>query len=263
MSSFHGKVSSAYLAKAEAIFSPLKKLSYERMRITQKDCVLDVGCGAGTDVIQLAGRVGLGGQVAGFDHDRSMLSEASLKLDREPLTKVVSYVQGRAVSLPFQANYFDSCRSERLFMHLLEPEHVLSEIVRVTKPGGRIVIIDTDWSSLSIDNPLPKVERVLSDYRIQHVLNNGYSGRSLYQQFRRQQLADIEVELFPVCLTDVDLFYFITMQQAIENQALADQVITQQELDDWRKALHQAAQKDCFFCSANVVMVSANKPLSR
>lgn len=262
MSSFHGEVGTDYLAKAADIFLPLKQLSYERMNASSGNKILDVGCGSGVDVMALAKHVGETGKVIGFDHDAKMLDEASQKVKNIGLNELVSVIQGSATQLPFQADYFDSCRSERLFMHLIEPEQVLSEMIRVTKPGGRIVILDTDWCSLSIDTLLPNIERALSDYRLAHVINNGYSGRSLYRQFREQQLSDIQVEVFPIFFTDIDLFYFICMQQAIEDQALADHAVTRKELNYWRTEMEQAASNDSFYGCANIVMVSATKPVS-
>lgn len=147
-------------------------------------------------------------------------------------------------------------------MHLPEPQRVLTEMVRVIKPGGRVVVVDTDWSSVSIDTPYPEIENVLRQYRINHVLNNGYSGRSLFRHFRNLNLEDVEVELFPIALTSLELFDFISMQPAIESQALANRVLTRQALDDWRRALQKAAQQRSFFCSANIVMVSATKTIN-
>lgn len=261
-SDFHGKVSPLYLAKAATIFSRLKQLSYAKLNVAQGNCILDVGCGPGIDVINLAEQVGTAGRVIGFDHDFSMLDEARRKIMDTWLDRVVSVVHGNALALPFMSGYFDNCRSERLFMHLVKPDQVLAEMVRVTRPGGKIVVVDTDWSSLSIDNPYPKIERALADYRISHVLNNGYSGRSLYRQFREQGLSDVKADVFPICLTDIELFDYISMQQAIEDQALADRCITHQELGDWRAALNKAAEQGCFFSSASVVMVSATKPFN-
>lgn len=262
MNSFHGEVGTDYLAIAANIFLPLKLLSYERMNVSSGDNILDVGCGPGVDVIALAKQVDELGKVIGFDHDLRMLDEALQNVKDSGVIKSVSVVQGSATQLPFQTDHFDGCRSERLFMHLIEPEQVLSEMIRVTKPGGRIVVLDTDWRSLSIDNPLPNIELALSDYRLVHVIKNGYSGRSLYRQFRAQQLSEIAVEVFPICLTDRDLFYFICMQQAIEDQALADHAVTRQELNYWRAELKHAAGNDSFYGCANVVMVSATKPVS-
>ncbi|MGZ8957319.1 MAG: methyltransferase domain-containing protein [Methylosarcina sp.] len=260
MNSFHGKVSPLYLAQAATLFLPLKMLSYERMKIDRGDHVLDIGCGPGTDVLNLAERISSNGMVTGFDYDGMMLNKAMLVIRDKRLSRCVSLIQGDSAALPFQDNNFDSCRSERLFMHLVEPGKTLSEIIRVTKPGGRIVIVDTDWSSLSIDNPLPRVERALSDYRINHVLKNGYSGRSLYRQFKEHQLSDIKAEVFPICITDIKLFYFISMQQAVEDQALADRFITRQELSEWRNELNESARHNSFYSSASVVMISATKP---
>lgn len=260
MNSFHGNVSSLYLNQAATLFLPLKLMSYERMKIDRGHRVLDVGCGPGTDVVNLAERTGSGGRVAGIDYDDLMLKEATLKIKKTPIGQWVSLFQGHAAALPFQSGNFDSCRSERLFMHLADPEKALSEMVRVTKPGGRIVIVETDWSSLSIDNPIPRIERALSDYRINRILKNGYSGRSLYRQFKQHRLATVEAETFPICINDAELFYFISMQQAVEEQALADSFITRRELNEWRNALVEASSSKSFYSSATAVMISATKP---
>ncbi len=260
MSGFHGNVSPGYLAKAATLFLPLKLMSYERMNIDRGHHVLDVGCGPGTDVLNLAERIGAGGRVTGVDYDGLMLKEAKLKLKKAPLGECVGLLQGDAAALPFQSDYFDSSRSERLFMHLADPEKTLSEMVRVTRPGGRIVVVDTDWSSLSVDNPLPRMERIFSDYRINRILKNGYSGRSLYRQFQKHQLIEVEAQAFPICITDAELFYFISMQQAVEDQALADGLVARRELDDWRNALNEASCCKSFYGSATAVMISATKP---
>lgn len=239
-------------------------MSYERMGISAGQHVIDVGCGPGIDAMNLSGEAGVGptGKVTGFDHDAAMLKEAKEKIKGTSLEERLVFVQGNAENLPFRSDFFDHCRSERLFMHLRNPERALHEITRVTKPGGRIVIIDTDWSSVSIDNPFPHIERTLTYYRIERILNNGYSGRSLYRQFRQLGLADVHVELFPIALTSLELFDFISMQRTIEIQALADGVITELDLTNWRQALNESSQNSCFFCQANMVIVSASKPLS-
>ncbi|MEC4747751.1 methyltransferase domain-containing protein [Methylomicrobium sp. Wu6] len=257
---FDGQVSFFYLTKTAAVLAALKQRSYERLAVGKESRLLDLGCGPGGDVFALAGMIDPSGQITGFDNDIGMLKQASTAGAHDALKDRAAFIQGNAQDLPFQDNVFDGCRSERLFMHLDQPERTLAEMQRVTRPGGKIVVIDTDWLSLSIDTPFPATERALSEYRLARVLKNGYSGRSLYRQFKQCQLADVQVEVYPLCVTDLDLFYFLTMQEAIEEQALAAQWISAVQLEDWRREIRRAADAGCFYASANMVMISAVKP---
>lgn len=257
---FEGQVSPFYLAKAAVVLAPLKQRSFERLAVGIDSRVLDVGCGPGSDVLALAGMAGSSGRVVGFDLDIGMLLQAMPAGVHDGLKDRVAFIQGHASALPFKDNVFDGCRSERLFMHLDQPERTLAEMCRVTRTGGNIVVIDTDWSSLSIDTPFPAIERVLSEFRLTRVLKNGYSGRSLYRQFRQCQLSDVQVEVYPLCVTDRDLFYFLTMQEAIEEQALAAEWISAKQLDAWRREIRCVADAGCFYAGANIIMVSAAKP---
>lgn len=255
---FRGQVDASYLTQAAAIFSSLKKLSYERLSVDKESFLLDVGCGPGTDVSALTHLVGPTGCIIGIDLEIGMLKQTSATA---AFTADQGYfIQSDGLQLPFQENVFDGCRSERLFMHLDQPERCLAEMIRVTKPGGKIVVIDTDWCSLSIDTPFPEIERALSEYRLRRVLKNGYSGRSLYRQFTQCGLADVQVETYPLCVTDRNLFYFVTMQGIIEEQALAEHCITTEQLSSWRHEIQRAADTGCFYASANMVMASAVKP---
>jgi ubiquinone/menaquinone biosynthesis C-methylase UbiE len=88
------------------------------------------------------------------------------------------------MSLPFETDYFDSCRSERLFQHLSNPAQALSEMTRVTKSGGWVVVLDTDWGSLSTNSDETDIERRLARFMAESFLQNGYSGRKLYRLFK-------------------------------------------------------------------------------
>ena len=100
------------------------------------------------------------------------------------------------MSLPFETDYFDSCRSERLFQHLSNPAQALSEMTRVTKSGGWVVVLDTDWGSLSTDSDETDIERRQARFLAESSLHNGYSGRKLYRLFKQQNLVDISLRCF-------------------------------------------------------------------
>jgi Methyltransferase domain len=92
--------------------------------------------------------------------------------------------------------------SERLFQHLREPDRALAEMLRVTKPGGWIVVVDTDTATVSIDSDEIELERRLCRFYSDHRVWNGYSGRQLYRRFKQQKMRDINVEIAPVYITD-------------------------------------------------------------
>lgn len=259
MKVFHGEVSSEYLQKAAEVFLPIKQHSYQKMNIAHGDTIVDIGCGPGVDVAALTKMVGREGKVFGLDHDLEMLKNSALQ-DKELTTlKQAKLLQGSAENLPFQNECFDSCRSERLFMHLKRPEQALREMKRITKENGVVVVVETDWASLSIDTQLPSIERMLSHYRMSQMMNNGYSGRSLYRQFKQCGFKNIDIEVLPVIASDIKLFYSLSVQQIVEDQALADHAITRQELEHWRDDLNRAASDDCFYSCINVLVVSGQK----
>jgi len=136
----------------------------------------------------LAQFVGPSGQVIGVDNDRAMLEKADQSAEQAGVSSIVEHQYADAEALPFEDNYFHASRSERVFIHLRNPARVSAEIVRVTRPGGRIVILDTDIGTLALDTVERETELQLKRYFVEEYLNNGHSGRQLYRLFKQQHL---------------------------------------------------------------------------
>jgi ubiquinone/menaquinone biosynthesis C-methylase UbiE len=220
--------------------------------------VLDLGCGPGTDTIPLAQFVGLTGQVIGVDIDRHMIEIANKKAKEADVADRVMHKHIDAESIPYDSDYFDSCRSERLFQHLLIPEWTLSEMVRVTRSDGWIVVADTDHSTMTIDTPDVDIEWKLRRFRTE-IFKNGYSGRQLYRLFRRQNLADITIEIFPLFSTDYTLTRYMALLDEIENEAVVAGTITDEELQRWHRNLEGANEEGIFFSSITMVIIAGRK----
>ena len=132
-----GYVNEEYLKAAAELLHSFKQRTYDRMQIHKGDSVLDVGCGAGADTIPLKTLVGPYGRVVGVDYDGKMLSRAKVGAEAAGGGEHLFHFCSDALKLPFLSDVFNSCRSERLFQHLLQPELALAEMLRVTKLGGR------------------------------------------------------------------------------------------------------------------------------
>jgi SAM-dependent methyltransferase len=172
----------------------------------------------------------------------------------------VEHRQGDATALPFADAAFDAARSERLFLHLSHPERAVAEMVRVTRPGGRVVLMDTDWGTRSVDTPEVELERRMARVLSDLCLANGYSGRRLYGMAVRAGLADVEVDLVPLYVTDYGLWRLLSRMDVAGEQAVRAGALTADEvarLDESWRALGDAGT---FFALTTMVMVSGRRP---
>jgi len=254
-----GYVDPEYLRITGDLLNQIKQRSYARMQIQPGHKVLDVGCGPATDTIPMANLVGSTGQVVGLDYDNAMIVEADSCSEKAGVSSWVDHKCADATSLPFESGYFNSCRSERLFQHLLDPAAALAEMVRVTKPGGWVVVLDTDWGSGGIDTTEVDIERRLTRFDTECMLNNGYAGRQLYRLFKKQGLADVAYEVFPIVFTNYTLAREIWTMDRLEQEALTKKIITENELHRIHADLEQADADGVFFSYGCMIQVAGCK----
>ena len=260
MSAPKGYVDSEYLDTTAQMMAGIKQRSFELMALESGQRVLDLGCGPGTDTSALGRVVGPDGEVHGVDYDEAMVARADARAQADGTGSWVSHHHASATALPWASGYFDASRSERVFQHLLEPERAFDELVRVTKPGGHLVVIDTDWATLTIDSDETDLERRLVQFHATHMMNNPFSGRHLHRMFKSRGLRDIHIDVQSVFLTDVALARQVVRLDQIAREALAAGVIDDAELRRWEASLNRAAVTGGFFACANAVMVSGRKP---
>ena len=251
-----GYVGTEYLQLLETQLLDFKLKSYACMNIQLGDSVLDVGCGPGSDTLHLAERVGPTGEVVGLDYDAAMVTQANQHALDAGLDDLVRHRQGDASSLPFADARFDSCRSERLFQHLLFPKHALFEMARVTKPGGSVVVLDTDWATLSIHTSLPDTERRLVQFSNEGCMHNGYSGRELRQLFTAQGLRNVSIQTLPYPITSYGLCRDILVLDRREQEALAAGAVRQSEMQRWHQDLEELDRDGGFFATFNLVLAA-------
>lgn len=109
--------------------------------------LLDAGCGAGEEARELASLAGPDGAVTAIDLSGDLVAAAR----RRDEGSGVRYAVGDITALDFPDATFDGVRTERVLQHLADPDAAVAELIRVTVPGGRVCLIDTDWESFLVD----------------------------------------------------------------------------------------------------------------
>ncbi len=104
--------------------------------------VLDVGCGAGHFLLQLAQRVRW---VTGLDVSESMLKRAQLNAEDHQVENA-SFVPGNVRQLPFADKRFDLVVCMHLLFMLGNPEVAMREMLRVLKPNGELILVNPSTS---------------------------------------------------------------------------------------------------------------------
>ena len=117
-----------------------KRRACDALSLKPGNSVLDVCTGTGDLINPLLERVGSSGKVTGLDFSGEMLAVAQKRFAEAPVT----LVRGDALALPFADNEFDGAIISFGLRNVSDIPKALSEMVRVVKPGGWVVNLDTN-----------------------------------------------------------------------------------------------------------------------
>ncbi|HWC04501.1 MAG TPA: methyltransferase domain-containing protein [Methylomirabilota bacterium] len=230
-----------------------KARSFELLSLADGDQVLDVGCGTGEDVRTIAGR-GAVVSVIGIDASEEKVREArALTLG---LPRPVDFRVADACALPFEDETFDACRADRVFHHLVDPSRALAEMARVTRPGGRVVVSDTDYDSLVVEAPdLELTCRILAHHADR--MESGRVGRRLPGMFRDAGLAAVTVTPYAALATGYDEDGLKLRDKA--ERAAKTGAVAPGEAARWVDSLVAADRAGRFVCAQIVLTVGGRK----
>jgi ubiquinone/menaquinone biosynthesis C-methylase UbiE len=109
--------------------------------------VLDIGVGPGFLAAEIAVEVGAGGRVCGIDPSESMLAIARTRAGPAG-GAAIELKPGDANNIPYPDATFDVATATQVLEYVQNVPGALLEIRRVLRPGGRILVLDTDWDSV-------------------------------------------------------------------------------------------------------------------
>jgi len=138
-----------YLDRAAAVLQESRRETMRMLAVAPGCAILDVGCGAGEFLIELATSV-TNVRCVGVDASRSMIETASARGATAGTS--VTFAVGDAKRLDFPDASFDRVNCSRVLMHVEQPLIALQEMARVLAPDGRLVVFEPDFDALMIDS---------------------------------------------------------------------------------------------------------------
>ena len=106
------------------------------------ETILDIGCGAGMDLLLAAKRTGAMGRAIGIDMTPAMIERAKAAALKTGLWKTVKIRRGIAEELPIETNTIDVVISNGVLNLSADKVRAFSEVFRVLRPGGRFYLAD-------------------------------------------------------------------------------------------------------------------------
>jgi ubiquinone/menaquinone biosynthesis C-methylase UbiE len=231
-----------------------RELALAALDAQPADAVVDIGCGPGFYVAALAERTA---SVTGIDPSPAMLAVAARKTDAHGN---VTLLAGEAAPLPLEDASMDRALSVQVFEYIADVPAALAEIHRVLRPGGRVVLWDIDWTTLSWH--AEDAERMARMTRAwdRHLAHPALP-RTLAAALRAAGFADVRCDAHVFCTTAIDPETFGGNLPAVIGgylRGLDD--IAEDDIAAWQADLRDLDARGAYYFALTQCCFSATRP---
>jgi ubiquinone/menaquinone biosynthesis C-methylase UbiE len=233
----------------------LRSWAHEALAVRPGESTVDIGSGTGSEVITFAEAAGPTGHAIGVEPDPNLLAAAERHAAETGST--AKFATGDAYGLPFGADSFDAALCERVFQHLTAPARAAAEIARVLRPGGRVVVMDSDWGTAIVHPGNRQVVHQVIETLVTNT-TNPFSGRRLSGLLRRAGLVIDEVGSHAL-VQDASLGAGALVAR-ISDMAVARGAVTQRQREELLEDLRAGAESGDIHLSVTMFAVLAHKP---
>lgn len=218
--------------------------------------VVDVGSGPGFLTADLAAGVTESGAVVGIDQSDSMLALGAVRCEGCPQ---VRFEKGDATDMPLPDASFDLALSTQVLEYVADVDAALCDMARVLRPGGRVVLLATDWRSVawySADED--RMTRMLSAWE-EHLAHPTLP-RTLATRLTAAGFEVTDVERYSVLERSGDVADYASMMiMAIASFAPGRRGLTQEDASAWAEEQRALRESGGFHFSVGQYFFMARK----
>ena len=219
------------------------------------ESVLSLGTGTGVEPRGLARAVGEDGSVLGVDASSTMLAESRERCSGPPQT---AFLAGEATDLPVEDGTVGKAAAVQVYEYVPDVAAAAAELRRVLAPGGRAVVVDTDWGTVAYNvADRSRSERVLAAYEA-HCLHPRLP-RTLGSTLERAGLDLVDVDAFTHVETEPGGVGDQVASMAADFVAAGEDVPAE-TAEAWRDDLDERAAAGEFFFSYSQYAFVVERP---
>jgi len=234
-----------------------RELALAALDVQPADAVVDIGCGPGFYVAALAEQAA---SVTGIDPSASMLAVAARKTEGH---RNVTLVEGEAIPLPLEEASMDRALSVQVFEYIADIPAALAEVHRVVRPGGRVVLWDIDWTTLSWHaDDAERMARMTQGWD-RHLVHPALP-RTLAAALRAAGFADVRCDAHVFCTTAMDPESFGgNLPKIIGGYLRGLDDIAQDDIAAWEAELRDLDARGAYYFALTQCCFSAMRPAQR
>lgn len=228
------------------------------LEVREGESGVDVGCGVGHLICELAEDVGAGGRMTGVDASSDMLAGAAARVHARRLDERVALREGDATALGLPDASADFVVAVQTYSYVPDIVAAIAEAARVLRPGGRLGVLETDWDLYVYGSPDVELMRRIFDgrWRFEH----SHLPRELNRLCRDAGLEPSHAEAFPLVETSYEPGSFGAGMLAIGRNAAIRHGVDRAAVDAWVADVEARGRAgDWFFCLNRFIFI-ATKP---
>ena len=221
------------------------------------DRVLDVGCGPGFYVTELLEVVGRDGLIVGVDGSADMLAVAAKRAEGHDN---VEFREADATSLPVPDASFDRAIAVQVLEYVRDVSAALAELRRALRPGGRVLVWDVDWATVSWQTSDGKLmQRVLAAWD-KHLTHPSLP-RRLAAQLRDAGFEQIQMDAYSFATIQlIPDAYGGSLVPLLEQYVVEQGGMSQKETQAWADEQRALAERGEFFFTVTQFCFTASRP---
>ena len=226
------------------------------LNLRTSERVLEVGCGGGYLTYEAARFVGPTGRVCAIDISPDQIAAAQ---QRGAEFGWVEFRIADVASPPYGDAEFDAVFAVQVLEYMTDLDAALRQIHRMLRPGGRLVIVATDWSSeVWHSEKGPRMQRVLTAWAPHTPCPNLPSilgarlRRVAIQPLRQTAIPILNASFNPACFS-----YWVA--QVIRPFVVGRQSVTDQEATEWFEEFSKLEESGAYFFCLTPVLTEAVK----